>query len=226
MADTTNHHEPAPQNHSPDHLQFVKPTHQHGDGGLSPSPEHPHDHDHPHPHGDEHDHPHPHGHDHPHPHDHDHDHDHSHDHGSGPIGWIRTVFHWHGHDHTPSELASDQAFLSHEEGIRTVWLALAALALTSVLQVFIVFLSGSVALLGIPPGEMAIDWNQVIFKGLTIKGIYGREMFETWYKMASMLQSGLDVTPVITHRFAANDYLEGFRTMGSGQSGKVILDWA
>jgi threonine 3-dehydrogenase len=84
---------------------------------------------------------------------------------------------------------------------------------------------GSVALLGIPPGEMAIDWNQVIFKGLTIKGIYGREMFETWYKMASMLQSGLDVTPVITHRFAANDYLEGFRTMGSGQSGKVILDW-
>ena len=85
---------------------------------------------------------------------------------------------------------------------------------------------GSVALLGIPPGEMAIDWNQVIFKGLTIKGIYGREMFETWYKMASMLQSGLDVTPVITHRFAANDYLEGFRTMGSGQSGKVILDWA
>jgi threonine 3-dehydrogenase len=85
---------------------------------------------------------------------------------------------------------------------------------------------GSVALLGIPPGEMAIDWNQVIFKGLTIKGIYGREMFETWYKMASMLQSGLDVTPVITHRFAANDYLAGFQTMGSGQSGKVILDWA
>jgi threonine 3-dehydrogenase len=85
---------------------------------------------------------------------------------------------------------------------------------------------GSVALLGIPPGEMAIDWNQVIFKGLTIKGIYGREMFETWYKMASMLQSGLDVTPVITHRFAANDYLAGFETMGSGQSGKVILDWA
>ncbi|NHA14742.1 L-threonine 3-dehydrogenase [Thioalkalivibrio sp. XN279] len=85
---------------------------------------------------------------------------------------------------------------------------------------------GSVALLGIPPGEMAIDWNQVIFKGLTIKGIYGREMFETWYKMASMLQSGLDVTPVITHRFAANDYLAGFQTMGSGQSGKVILDWS
>jgi threonine 3-dehydrogenase len=85
---------------------------------------------------------------------------------------------------------------------------------------------GGVALLGIPPGETAIDWNQVIFKGLTIKGIYGREMFETWYKMASMLQSGLDVSPVITHRFSAADYLDGFRIMGSGQSGKVILDWA
>lgn len=85
---------------------------------------------------------------------------------------------------------------------------------------------GSVAMLGIPPAEMAIDWNQVIFKGLTIKGIYGRQMFETWYKMASMLQSGLDISPVITHRFGAADYLEGFRTMGSGQSGKVILDWA
>jgi threonine 3-dehydrogenase len=84
---------------------------------------------------------------------------------------------------------------------------------------------GGVALLGIPPGDTAIDWNQVIFKGLTIKGIYGREMFETWYKMASMLQSGLDISPIITHRFAAADYLEGFRTMGSGQSGKVILDW-
>ena len=84
---------------------------------------------------------------------------------------------------------------------------------------------GGVALLGIPPEETAIDWNQVIFKGLTIKGIYGREMFETWYKMSSMLQSGLDVSPVITHRFSAADYLEGFTTMGSGQSGKVILDW-
>jgi threonine 3-dehydrogenase len=84
---------------------------------------------------------------------------------------------------------------------------------------------GGVALLGIPPGDTAIDWNQVIFKGLTIKGIYGREMFETWYKMASMLQSGLDISPIITHRFSAADYLEGFRTMGSGQSGKVILDW-
>ncbi|HKT72734.1 MAG TPA: L-threonine 3-dehydrogenase [Steroidobacteraceae bacterium] len=85
---------------------------------------------------------------------------------------------------------------------------------------------GSVAILGIPPGETAIDWSQVIFKGLTLKGIYGREMFETWYKMASLLQSGLDLDPIITHHFAVQDYLEGFKTMGSGKSGKVILDWA
>ena len=85
---------------------------------------------------------------------------------------------------------------------------------------------GKVALLGLPPGDVAIDWNQVIFKGLVIKGIYGREMFETWYKMTAMLQSGLDITPVITHRFAADDYTAGFETMLSGRSGKVILDWA
>ncbi len=85
---------------------------------------------------------------------------------------------------------------------------------------------GRVALLGIPPGETAVDWNQVIFKGLVLKGIYGREMFETWYKMASMLQSGLDVSPVITHHFPVAEYQQGFDIMRSGQSGKVILDWA
>ena len=85
---------------------------------------------------------------------------------------------------------------------------------------------GSVAILGIPPEDTAIDWNQVIFKGLTLKGIYGREMFETWYKMQSLLQSGLSLDPIITHHFAIADYLKGFETMGSGESGKVILDWA
>jgi threonine 3-dehydrogenase len=85
---------------------------------------------------------------------------------------------------------------------------------------------GSVAILGIPPDDTAIDWNQVIFKGLTLKGIYGREMFETWYKMSSLLQSGLSLAPIITHHFAIGDYIKGFETMGSGQSGKVILDWA
>ena len=84
---------------------------------------------------------------------------------------------------------------------------------------------GKVAMLGIPPTDVAVDWNQVIFKGLTIKGIYGREMFETWYKMASLLQSGLDISPVITHQYSIDDFQKGFDTMGSGQSGKVILNW-
>jgi threonine 3-dehydrogenase len=85
---------------------------------------------------------------------------------------------------------------------------------------------GNVALLGIPPDNTSIDWNEVIFKGLVIKGVYGREMFETWYKMAAMLQSGLDITPIITHRLPLSEYREGFEIMKSGQSGKVILDWA
>jgi threonine 3-dehydrogenase len=85
---------------------------------------------------------------------------------------------------------------------------------------------GKVALLGIPPVDTAIDWNQVIFKGLEIKGIYGREMFETWYKMVSMLQSGLDLSPILTHHFPVDQFKTGFETMLSGQSGKVILDWA
>jgi threonine 3-dehydrogenase len=84
---------------------------------------------------------------------------------------------------------------------------------------------GSIAILGIPPEDTAIDWNQVIFKGLTLKGIYGREMFETWYKMASLLQSGLNLKPIITHHFAIQEFAQAFKTMGSGQSGKVILDW-
>jgi threonine 3-dehydrogenase len=84
---------------------------------------------------------------------------------------------------------------------------------------------GRIGLLGIPPNNAAIDWNDVIFKGLTIKGIYGREMFETWYKMASMLLSGLDMSPILTHHFPIDSYQEGFETMLSGQSGKVILNW-
>src|SRR5512137_1556564 len=85
---------------------------------------------------------------------------------------------------------------------------------------------GNVALLGIPPDNTAIDWNEVIFKGLTLKCIYGREMFETSYKMSPMLQSDLDITPIITHRLPVAEYREGFEIMKSGQSGKVILDWA
>ena len=84
---------------------------------------------------------------------------------------------------------------------------------------------GRVAMLGIPPPGVTIDWNQVIFKGLVIKGIYGREMFETWYKMITMLESGLDVAPVMTHHFAVDDFAAGFEAMLSGKSGKVVLDW-
>lgn len=84
---------------------------------------------------------------------------------------------------------------------------------------------GKISLLGIPPSDMAIDWNQVIFKGLVIKGIYGREMFETWYKMASLIQSGLNLEPMITHQFQIDDFQLGFEVMASGQSGKVLLNW-
>ena len=85
---------------------------------------------------------------------------------------------------------------------------------------------GKIAMLGIPASEIAIDWNTVVFNMLTIKGIYGREMYETWYKMTVMLQSGLDISPVITHRFDYSDFEQGFQVMMSGESGKVILDWS
>jgi len=84
---------------------------------------------------------------------------------------------------------------------------------------------GKIAMLGLPSDKTAIDWSQVIFKGLTIKGIYGREMYDTWYKMSSMLQSGLNIDPILTHRFSATDFQQGFDVMRSGNSGKVILDW-
>ncbi|SRR6056297_380290 len=84
---------------------------------------------------------------------------------------------------------------------------------------------GKIAMLGIPSEEMSIDWNTVVFNMLTIKGIYGREMYETWYKMTVMLQGGLDISPVITHRFPVDDFEQGFEVMLSGQSGKVILNW-
>jgi threonine 3-dehydrogenase len=84
---------------------------------------------------------------------------------------------------------------------------------------------GKIAMLGIPENEMAIDWNTVVFNMLTIKGIYGREMYETWYKMTVMLQSGLDISPVITHHYHYTEFQKGFDAMLSGQSGKVILTW-
>jgi threonine 3-dehydrogenase len=85
---------------------------------------------------------------------------------------------------------------------------------------------GKVAILGIPPNDVSINWNEVIFKGLVLKGVYGREMFETWYKMTAILQSGLDLRPVLTHHFPVTEYEDAFDVMRSGRSGKVVLDWS
>ena len=85
---------------------------------------------------------------------------------------------------------------------------------------------GKIAVLGLPSGTTATDWKQIIFKGLTIKGIYGRQIFETWYKMTTLLQSGLDVSGVITHHFPADEFEEAFAVVSSGMAGKVLLDWA
>jgi len=84
---------------------------------------------------------------------------------------------------------------------------------------------GKIALLGIAPTEFAVDWNEIIFKMLTVKGIYGREMYETWYKMIALVQSGLDLSGLITHRIHIDDFASGFDAMLSGQAGKVVMDW-
>ena len=86
-------------------------------------------------------------------------------------------------------------------------------------------MGGRIALLGIPSGKAPVDWSRIVFKAITIKGVYGCEIFETWYKMIAMLQNGLDIRRVITHRFAADDFAQGFAAMRSGQSGKVMLNW-
>ncbi|MBD1204961.1 MAG: L-threonine 3-dehydrogenase [Rhodobacteraceae bacterium] len=86
-------------------------------------------------------------------------------------------------------------------------------------------MGGRIAMLGIPPGKSPVDWSRIVFKAITIKGVYGREIFETWYKMIAMLENGLDVRKVITHRFTVDDFRDGFMAMKSGKSGKVVLDW-
>ncbi|MFT4961283.1 MAG: threonine 3-dehydrogenase, partial [Paracoccaceae bacterium] len=86
-------------------------------------------------------------------------------------------------------------------------------------------MGGQIALLGIPPGKSPVDWSRIVFKAITIKGVYGREIFETWYKMIAMLENGLNISDVITHRFGIDDFEQGFAAMKSGQSGKVVLDW-
>jgi threonine 3-dehydrogenase len=84
---------------------------------------------------------------------------------------------------------------------------------------------GRIAMLGIMPGPEAVDWNQIVFKGLFLKGIYGREMFETWYKMTQLIRGGLDILPVITHRFPVDRHEEAFEVVRSGQCAKVVLEW-
>ena len=84
---------------------------------------------------------------------------------------------------------------------------------------------GKIAILGLPGGGMAIDWHKVIFNMLTLKGVYGREIFETWYKMSVFIESGLDLSSIITHRLPASDFVAGFEAMESGAAGKVVLDW-
>ncbi len=96
-------------------------------------------------------------------------------------------------------------------------------ALDQMIEVLV--MGGRIAMLGIPPGKSPVDWSRIVFKAITIKGVYGREIFETWYKMIAMLQNGLDISNVITHRFPADQFEEGFSAMRSGSSGKVVLDW-
>lgn len=86
-------------------------------------------------------------------------------------------------------------------------------------------MGGRIAMLGIPPGKSPVDWSRIVFKAITIKGVYGREIFETWYKMIAMLEDGLDIRNVITHKMPVDDFRKGFETMKSGRSGKIVLDW-
>ena len=86
-------------------------------------------------------------------------------------------------------------------------------------------MGGRIALLGTHSAKAEVDWNKIVFKMLHLKGIYGREMFETWYKMTALVQGGMDITPVITHRMSVDNFQEGFELMGAGKSGKIVLNW-
>jgi len=133
-----------------------------------------------------------------------------------------------GLDHTVNAAESDLASVMTELGMQEgfdVGLEMSGSprALNDMLKAMIH--GGKVALLGIPPAEASLDLTQVVFKGLTLKGIYGREMFETWYKMIALIQEGLDLSPILTHHFPVDRYKDGFEIMASGESGKVVLDW-
>ena len=125
---------------------------------------------------------------------------------------------------TRTDLADIQAQLKITQGF-DVGLEMSGnqIALDQMIEAMV--MGGRIALLGIPPGKSPVDWSRIVFKAITLKGIYGREIFETWYKMIAMLQNGLDVSGIITHRFGVKDYEKGFAAMKSGHSGKVVLDW-
>jgi threonine 3-dehydrogenase len=125
---------------------------------------------------------------------------------------------------TRTDLADIQAQLKITQGF-DVGLEMSGnqIALDQMIEAMV--MGGRIALLGIPPGKSPVDWSRIVFKAITLKGIYGREIFETWYKMIAMLQNGLDVSGIITHRFGVKDYNKGFAAMKSGHSGKVVLDW-
>ncbi|HEX9771026.1 MAG TPA: L-threonine 3-dehydrogenase [Kiloniellales bacterium] len=130
----------------------------------------------------------------------------------------------HAVNATESDLASVMDELGMREGFDVgLEMSGSPRALNDMLKVMIH--GGKVALLGIPPADASLDLTQVVFKGLTLKGIYGREMFETWYKMIALIQEGLDLSPILTHHFPVDRYREGFEIMASGESGKVVLDW-
>ena len=125
---------------------------------------------------------------------------------------------------TRTDLADIQAQLKITQGF-DVGLEMSGnqIALDQMIEAMV--MGGRIALLGIPLGKSPFDWSRIVFKAITLKGIYGREIFETWYKMIAMLQNGLDVSEIITHRFGVKDYDKGFAAMKSGHSGKVVLDW-
>ncbi len=127
-------------------------------------------------------------------------------------------------DVSKDSLDEVERFLDVKEGF-DVGLEMSGSSAALSQMVNVMFAGGSIALLGLLPADAPVDWSKIIFKGLTIRGIYGRKMYETWYKMTVLLQGGLDITPVITHRFAYRDFREAFALMASGQSGKIILGW-
>ena len=123
-----------------------------------------------------------------------------------------------------TDLSSVVASLGMKEGF-DVGLEMSGAPAAFDQMVEVLVMGGRIAMLGIPPGKSPVDWSRIVFKAITIKGVYGREIFETWYKMIAMLQNGLDISAVITHRFPVDEFEAGFAAMKSGSSGKVVLDW-